>query len=1121
MNHGKWKSPIFVETGFLTTSHHFRSPHKENKKVSQCLSVVMDDLSHYYMNEYPNRLIRLLNSDHIFDDADIDRVKGLISEIVRQKVSKYNHQPQYVPKFKGEYKKRVLVCDQTYGDGSVVFGGLSDKSFQRMLSAAIQENPDCEIIVKTHPDTSFNKKKTGYLTHLSSGRNITVMTEAINPYCLLTEVDKVYVGSSQFGFEALMAGCEVVCFGAPFYAGWGITDDRIDVKHRSRKRSLVELFAAFYLHYTVYMDPLSGTRSSIEQAVDHIVSYRPKGRRRVPSQRPKVSIIVPVHNVEPWVGACLESILSQSLEDFEVVVVDDASTDRSKELVRSYLARDDRIRLVELEQNVGLGFARNAGIKASQGEYIFFLDSDDLLGSDCTLEAAVQEAESSNAELVRMQKLKFLDSKGPDQAILDMREYYFRKKTLFDEKSDRTELLQSWHVWQMLFKRSLIDRCDLQFITRSWEERSFAAIAMVKADKVVTIPEPGVRYRLRESSISKGDRNARDLKEEIDNIDHVVRVLRNEPELNFIVTQHLVTFIFGRWTPLLSSVEESVPVQTELRKLGQTLRDIGFTPASVSAAACIYHSRFSSGRIHTFVRGLLEDNPKLVCIAVLDADALEPDFDDQLETLRKVNPTQQEGLKEFALRSAGLKELKRENAELVYHVAPTDQSSQSLRRSLARNRLNLIQNGLLYPFNSWSEEDAPEEVAFSHDGLLKKVSAQKVGIAGLLQMTSINYPVKDRRVILSSREFFDNDGASDFPVFFQGTSQRAVICLPDIMEYFCDTYSSGCLGWDGFSPVGLTQHYYYLLNNGLLNHDDLVRRWSSVLGKDNVDVVYGSRGGGRDAFVLAQARALGTALDSDEINELLPQRFSPSVLREIRAFRSKLTTPDAFSPDFIAALSRRLQEYEVSDSTYYSDFFSEAPWIMNKVMSAQAAASDSSKEEQIPIDTSKEKRTYLSLESPESIRVALYSALEDTTHFTPRLKKVVIKAGDSADFRIVNYGFFGWRLWLLAPVVERFALSKRAAEEVDRFRAEPAVYCRRKWARKAPLAIGLLYPNGPSLGLFRVSATLAQLVFRAVGDQASADAVSKAPILYFRQHEVRLVRAIGRILFPRGEMRPT
>ena len=97
---------------------------------------------------------------------------------------------------------------------------------------------------------------------------------------------------------------------------------------------------------------------------------------------PTISVIVPVYKVEKYIHRCVDSILSQTFQDFELILVDDGSPDNSGAICDDYAAKDSRVRVIHKE-NGGLSSARNAGIDAAQGEYLFFLDSDDVIHPDC------------------------------------------------------------------------------------------------------------------------------------------------------------------------------------------------------------------------------------------------------------------------------------------------------------------------------------------------------------------------------------------------------------------------------------------------------------------------------------------------------------------------------------------------------------------------------------------------------------------------------------------------------------------------------------------------------------------------------------------------------------------
>lgn len=241
---------------------------------AQPLSVIVDDLGIYYDATQPSRLEALISS--LVMDSDLSaQATHALSLIRKHRLSKYNHAPEEIlPPLSVGTTGRVLVLDQTKGDVSVTLGGADSAVFQAMLRAAIDENPDAEIWVKTHPDVVSGKKQ-GYLDVIPDDQRIHLLADDVSPIYLLEQVDKIYVVTSQMGFEALMLNKPVVCFGLPWYAGWGLTQDRHPgiVKLRKRRgvhRSLEELFAAAYLQYTRYIEPCTGQTGSIFDVIDWI-----------------------------------------------------------------------------------------------------------------------------------------------------------------------------------------------------------------------------------------------------------------------------------------------------------------------------------------------------------------------------------------------------------------------------------------------------------------------------------------------------------------------------------------------------------------------------------------------------------------------------------------------------------------------------------------------------------------------------------------------------------------------------------------------------------------------------------------------------------------------------------
>lgn len=240
------------------------------------LSLIVDEVGIYYDARTPSRLEQLLESgaDGALDDeALLQRAARCRELIVQGGVSKYNHAPDELPAEIADADGLVIVADQTYDDASVS-GALADEStFTAALDAALAEHPDARIVVKVHPATVAGKKR-GYLADRAVPARVTVVAADVNPQALLRRARQLYVVSSQLGFEGLLAGVPVTCFGQAFYAGWGLTDDRQRCARRTKRLALQQLIAGALLLYPQYRDPITGQACDAERVIDHLALQR-------------------------------------------------------------------------------------------------------------------------------------------------------------------------------------------------------------------------------------------------------------------------------------------------------------------------------------------------------------------------------------------------------------------------------------------------------------------------------------------------------------------------------------------------------------------------------------------------------------------------------------------------------------------------------------------------------------------------------------------------------------------------------------------------------------------------------------------------------------------------------
>ncbi|MGP1281694.1 MAG: capsular polysaccharide biosynthesis protein [Parasphingopyxis sp.] len=237
------------------------------------LSLIADDIGIYYDARSPSRIEQLLEDGGWQTPELLSRAREAMRRIAEHGLSKTNAAPHFDRRLlPSTDKRRVLVVDQTFGDVSIA-GGLADTGrFAEMLDAARRDEHGAEIIVRRHPAVAAGLKKGCIPGDALDG--VTLLDSEARAADILAEVDSVYCVTSLMGFEALMLGKPVRCFGMPFYAGWGATQDQIRCERRTARRSVEEIFAAAYLLYSRYVDPISGAPTTLEATIDRLRDWR-------------------------------------------------------------------------------------------------------------------------------------------------------------------------------------------------------------------------------------------------------------------------------------------------------------------------------------------------------------------------------------------------------------------------------------------------------------------------------------------------------------------------------------------------------------------------------------------------------------------------------------------------------------------------------------------------------------------------------------------------------------------------------------------------------------------------------------------------------------------------------
>ena len=225
------------------------------------LSLVTDDLGIYYDPATPSRLEKWIEARATLRPDQQQRAARLIRNLTDAGLSKYNtgNAPPALPD-----GPCILVCGQVGDDASIRAGTSDVTSNQALLDAVRAAHPGATILFKPHPDVEAGLRS-GALSNAAAADLIVTDTD---PAALLTQVSAVHTMTSLMGFEALIRGVPVTTYGAPFYAGWGLTTDRSDVPPRRRAGPTIEgLVHATLVDYPRYFDPKTGLPCPVEVAV--------------------------------------------------------------------------------------------------------------------------------------------------------------------------------------------------------------------------------------------------------------------------------------------------------------------------------------------------------------------------------------------------------------------------------------------------------------------------------------------------------------------------------------------------------------------------------------------------------------------------------------------------------------------------------------------------------------------------------------------------------------------------------------------------------------------------------------------------------------------------------------
>lgn len=238
---------------------------------------------------------------------------------------------------------------------------------------------------------------------------------------------------------------------------------------------------------------------------------------------PLISVIIPVYGVEKYISQCLESVINQTYNNLEIIVINDGTKDRSADIAKEYATQDSRIKVYDFE-NGGLSVARNRGLEIAKGDYISYIDSDDWI--DLKLyEVLIDSALTNNADMVKYGVIETDEFKETRFSFDDT-------KIILNEREQAFDYYFQGMLWTIACNG--LYRCDLakkvKFPENIVHEDNYSSgLFLYFAKKVVSIPFCGYYYRVNNAGISKGN-----VKRPLDKILAISKLKKDLLEENFV-----------------------------------------------------------------------------------------------------------------------------------------------------------------------------------------------------------------------------------------------------------------------------------------------------------------------------------------------------------------------------------------------------------------------------------------------------------------------------------------------------------------------------------------------------------------------------------------------------------
>lgn len=435
-----------------------------------------------------------------------------------------------------------------------------------------------------------------------------------------------------------------------------------------------------------------------------------------------VTVIIPCYNTEAYIDECIESVCRQTLDDMEVIIIDDASTDNTYELISQKIKNDRRFNLVRMPENRGQSYARNIGIFKANKDYICFLDSDDYFSDSDSLKKWYIYARLNNADLCKASHYI-----KKEKEVLKPNNYFTEKPSFVSNIYDCPEILNATSCWQFLYSSKFLREKNIRFseLLKQREDRLFFTLALLKSEIVAVYNLEAIVYRIRQNSTMRTiDLNQ--LKQFIIHVNELKFYIEDNKrlitdEIISFTMQYYVNIAIKYWIKLIDKPE----YKQLLICINQISGSITYNPNAITPY--LFFNK-ENDKVNTlFFLYLIENSYFDVAINLLQNKCLSREEINTLELLldkvedhkvaKKINEVIIESIDYIIKDSYVDEEIK--NLNIYLHVGMPKTGSSSIQNFMLYNRQILLDRyEYLYPLTGLENGRGPRDHRTSGHALL-------------------------------------------------------------------------------------------------------------------------------------------------------------------------------------------------------------------------------------------------------------------------------------------------------------------------------------------------------------------------------------------------------------------